>query len=583
MIDLDTLEVETTTGRRPFLGNAVKDGVIRYLSVTSAMRGDVLSDGGCPLKWNLRYVQGDKALEDKTIASAIGDQLHKENAAYLHTGVPALSDLAMTGRYLLSDPSAVRDGLVRVETPIDSHDGGEQFAGTVLRADGIPFIGSIDVENLEADQVGGVRGLTDIVEAYTPDPAGTVEVIDHKTTGDRPGTGAKEYRKQGRDLVDTIQMSGYGVHEVLKRKAPFVRLSHHYYFTKVKRPADKQTALVPAERLLRRWEGVDALARTLRDVARETDPDKVPGNLAACGAFGGCPYRAGTATRPPCKVAAQAALNFLFSPALDLDVGFAPSDHTKDTHMNPDTEPGILDDIFGDAPAAPAEAPLPLRAAWDYLTNEIPAELGLPVLEGGAAIVIKELYGIKFGPSGKLAAKTCKTSDDVIALANAVRARLARDAAAPPAVQPGTTMPAIERPADDMPALTPPITATAPAPAAPTPSPEVPSAGAAPAVPAAPKKRGRPAKAATETAAPPADITLYDGHPQAGAPQTDTDLLRALARRLLHGAMAAPVVEVGAYLYAYEQAAELAGDRAKRSPFSFALNESMAMPSSVSP
>ncbi len=73
------------------------------------------------------------------------------------------------------------------------------------------------------------------------------------------------------------------------RGAP-VRLSHVYTNTKGRPEASKASILMPRERIATRWEYIATAVRTIADVAKETDVEKVPANTNACGAFGGCAY-----------------------------------------------------------------------------------------------------------------------------------------------------------------------------------------------------------------------------------------------------------------------------------------------------
>ncbi len=252
-----------------YLGSAVVGGEIRFLSVSSVEKFDPRS-GGCQRKWWYRYIGKVKDAPSKSKDAGIA--LHDELATYLQTGAKALSSLALSGLHMVPDPGPdllVEQSIGGIKNPL-------------LTADGIPFVGKIDC----AHDRGTNKGTDDIND--TNDPPGTIELIDWKWKGD--GTRLEFFMQPG-ELINTVQMSGYGVFAA--RAFPqhtHVRLSHGYFPAKGRKPfkASKLHVINDCERS---WKYVEGLARSMRVVARETSPERVQGNPNACGAYGGCVNR----------------------------------------------------------------------------------------------------------------------------------------------------------------------------------------------------------------------------------------------------------------------------------------------------
>lgn len=256
-------------------GKAVVNGELQYLSVSQLEKFDGRSMTGCNRKWWYRYVAGMPEPTSKSMQYGI--DFHKEIETYLRTGVKALSPLALRTLHLLPKPSKN----LWLEQPIHTIHNGKVIS--VLTAAGVPFMGQMDIVNRE----GTNQGTSDIAEAF--DPPGTVEVIDLKWKGNATWRGESTFKKPD-ELIKTIQMAGYG--EFVRRSfstARHVRLSHVYAPVKGGVPT-KVTRLHVVEDCAKAWEYAEALAGSVKDVARETDVERVPVNLQACGAYGGCPY-----------------------------------------------------------------------------------------------------------------------------------------------------------------------------------------------------------------------------------------------------------------------------------------------------
>ena len=261
----------------PNFGKAVVDGQLRYLSVSALEKFDPRSGTGCPRKYWYRYVAGKPEPTSDSMAKGIA--LHKEIEHYLKTGEKTLSPLALRGLHLLPKPG--KD--LWIEQAIHTvHNG---TITSPLTAAGVPFVGFIDILHRR----GTNQGTDDINEAN--DPPGTVAVEDIKWKGNASWKGQSSFKRPD-ELIKTIQMSGYG--EFVRRSFPMtkhVRLSHLYFPVKGGVPT-KVTRLHVVEDCRKAWEYAEGLAEAVKDVAKEADVERVPVNIQACGAYGGCPHAA---------------------------------------------------------------------------------------------------------------------------------------------------------------------------------------------------------------------------------------------------------------------------------------------------
>ena len=240
-------------------GPAVKDGELLYTSPSALAKFDPEVEGGCPTRWWLRYVQGEK--EPQTADQTDGVEGHSQLEFYARTGDDVLGPIARAGKHLVHPPGA--DALV--EVPLKT-----------LTADGLKVVGFVDRINLSGRYVNPDGGL--IAEPRTP------EVIDYKFTKDL------KYAKQGLELL-TTQMTAYA--EEIRLQNPSVagiRLSH-VYFQKRKRGALKSTKVFSSGQIESNWRiRGDAVVRQMRGVVGLAF-EKVPKQLSSCSTFGGCPFR----------------------------------------------------------------------------------------------------------------------------------------------------------------------------------------------------------------------------------------------------------------------------------------------------
>jgi len=254
-----------------FLGAAVVDGDVRFFSPTSLEMGDPRT-GGCALKWWFRYVRRIKGPDTDYLDA--GRKLHDELARYQRTGDRSLSALAMSGLHMVpTGPD------LQVEFPLHRVSGKDIFS--LLHADGVPVVAFVDHMNRR----GVNMGADDITDTH--DPPGTVEIIDWKWKRD----GSKSEYYLARDqLITNTQLCGYGLAIGRYFNAPHVRIGHGYFPSMRGKPR-KVTKLHVLQDYADNWKYVDGLARNLRCVAQESNPERIEGNRNACESYGGCPYR----------------------------------------------------------------------------------------------------------------------------------------------------------------------------------------------------------------------------------------------------------------------------------------------------
>lgn len=233
------------------------------------MTADPGTSEGCLRKYFYEKKMG--LVPPQTRAQTIGTELHEEIEKYLGTGEKNLSSLALSGLHMIPSPGPD----LLIEAPI----GGDSLDDAIVFAGGVPVIGYIDLVHRR----GTNQGASDFSDAV--DPPGTVEVIDWKTTS------SPQWIKSPQQVANTIQMTTYGKWALtMYPDAEYVRLSHGYFVTKGRHKPRKVSLRVHQDQIERRWEYVDRLGRSIRDIVKETDPDKVPANLQACEAFRGCPH-----------------------------------------------------------------------------------------------------------------------------------------------------------------------------------------------------------------------------------------------------------------------------------------------------
>lgn len=286
--------------RQPVQGSISKTvvgGVIQSLSVTALAKFNPLEEG-CELRWYYKVVKGYR--EPERSFTDVGDTAHDQLDHYLGTGENVLGKIPLAGLHLLPWPGPRPElktewGLNRL--PREKKDGKKvNFfppEQSKLHVAGIPLIGFLDVEDAGDEHVveNVLEDGTRIVERiYEPD---TVEILDHKTASD------PKWAKLAEKFLETTQMSGYGkfvTNLPEYENVSAVRLSQIYYLTKPppqgQPRAFKHSIRIPVDVIVKRWDtAVGPLAERMKSAAGERNEKKIPGNLEACGAFGGCPHR----------------------------------------------------------------------------------------------------------------------------------------------------------------------------------------------------------------------------------------------------------------------------------------------------
>lgn len=257
-------------------GHAVSGGVVNYLSPSAITSADPKSEGGCLRRWWWKYVQ--KQAEPQRKSQAVGEEMHAQLEAYLRGGGLVLGALALSGKHLLPEPGP--DLLIEHDIGGGVHGvQNDPWQTASLRVSGIPMIGMIDWGHGRGQWIDNSGTLRD----EAPD---TIELGDHKSTI------SLNYAKTADTLGHTVQMLSYAKWALTRMPTlQNVRLSHIYYVTGKRQPAEKVTLLLPRPEIDRRWEYVEGVARVLRDTAKLDNEDAVSANTSSCGAYGGCPHR----------------------------------------------------------------------------------------------------------------------------------------------------------------------------------------------------------------------------------------------------------------------------------------------------
>jgi hypothetical protein len=241
---------------------------VRRSSVSQLQTADESTNEGCLRKWWYDKIMG--LTEPSTRSQETGTEHHGYMEHHLVTGEKRLPDRIVRNLHFVPKPGP--DLLVEHPTIPTMSDGSSGLAHAPLRAAGIAIVGYIDLIHGRCEN----PGTTDILDAY--DPPGTIAVVDWKFTG------SMEYAVAPGDLPKKIQMAGYGKYRFdVGWPGDLVRLAHGYFPERGR--GELRTIRVDRDRIERSWEHAESVMRSIIDVARETDPDKVPGNRRACNAY----------------------------------------------------------------------------------------------------------------------------------------------------------------------------------------------------------------------------------------------------------------------------------------------------------
>lgn len=293
------------------IGSSVRDGIVRYTSVSQITNFDPSQFGGCNRRWWLDKIGRIKT--PQTAAQDTGVQIHGQIETYLTTGDDVLGIVARAGMRFLPKPGpglhvemAFGDERIvemfdklRELQEIDRSNAWsitwpnrdaivEWVRGSLnplrdqyLIANGdVPILGAIDVINDRGEWLDD-DGLCWIIP-------NTPEVIDWKTSAD-----IDKYAKTGLDLIETNQMIGYAKYASQRYpRANEIRISHGYFQTRGTPRAKKVSTIVPLDIVERRWLHIEQRVNEMKQIARETEIEKVPANLEACSAYRGCAFAA---------------------------------------------------------------------------------------------------------------------------------------------------------------------------------------------------------------------------------------------------------------------------------------------------
>ncbi len=306
-------------------GSCVTNGKLNYLAPTTIAKADPNNPkgGGCLRKFYYRYVLGWKEPDRGWLN--LGIACHAEIENYLITGVNTLGRITSATARFIPAPDPERKRLL-----IEHDIGSGSLATAKLRLIDVPVVGYTDVVH-EEPAITPEGGNFD-------DPQGTIECLDWKFGSAKKGS-EQDYSLSSHDLRIDTQMVTTGMWAL--RNTPQVdapiRVSHVYTNTKGRAESSKATILMPRGQLSQRWKYLEGVARSIQDVAKESDVEKVPANLNACEAFGGCAYREKCTAR-----------NFN-----SLESFFGPEEKSEELNM------GLIDmlDMPKPAPAVPPPSP----------------------------------------------------------------------------------------------------------------------------------------------------------------------------------------------------------------------------------
>lgn len=295
-------------GGKIFLGRAILNGQIRFLSVSQVVAFDPAQEGGCPRRWAFQKLFGKK--EEETEAQRKGKEFAKSLEHYLKTGEDVLPPILLAGKHLLPKPGpdleVEKDLAGSPERTLqaiklrDAYFASEHAHGRKLIAEQIrhiagltacdvPFIGASDYRHRRGEFID----MDAILKREAPGMR-VAEVGDHKTTArindhtTRNGTFQAGYAKTVEQVLAHPQMVGYAVHASnIYPDLTHVRLSHNYYQTKGVATAAKRTGLITVEDARRTWETrIEPIVREMVDIARAAKkPEDVPTNLYSCVQF----------------------------------------------------------------------------------------------------------------------------------------------------------------------------------------------------------------------------------------------------------------------------------------------------------
>jgi hypothetical protein len=282
------------------LGPAVRNGVLRYISVSQMESFDPLVYGGCERRWWFRRVARQK--EEQSKPSELGEKVHAQIEHYLRHGkVDVLGPIPRAGLRFLPKPGP--DLMLEwiFGTPY-----GENVVSPLVLA-GVPLIGKADCAHARD------TWLDDDGEPHF-DPE-VCEVDDWKTTArihdekDRDGVVIREgLAKSAAELADMHQMRAYAAlaHMQWPEKKRII-LAHGYFQSKWPHEALKRYKIVDAAAAQARFLEDVPLVEKMKWAATVKKVTDIEPNLRACSAYRGCPYK------DQCPRSPSAVVNSIFN------------------------------------------------------------------------------------------------------------------------------------------------------------------------------------------------------------------------------------------------------------------------------
>lgn len=390
---LDLEQYRASDAREParddFSWQVVRDGKLRFVSVSQMVAFSPEFEGGCNRRWAFARIFGKK--EPEFAVQAAGKDFAKELESYFKTGVDAFSPVLRAAKHFFPHPGPD----IEAEQPLGDAEGAirlrdaylepagipgtkrmlavQMLALAGLTASNIPVIGAADFRHRRGEYIDerGVlrREAPGLVVAEIGDLKTTSRIFSHTS---RTGKIYPGRAKTVEQVLAHPQMVGYGVHAANRNPdLTHVRLTHVYAQTKHGYAAARRTGLLSVEEVRTRWRKYDALAREMEDVARTaTKPEDVPANLNSCFAFyRDCPHAA------YCERPARSIEDLL---------------KTRGDQRMPTLFDDVTDVPKNGAPAAPTSAPpkLPLPSGL-FTEGQPPAPAAAPPMtdaERAAAI-----------------------------------------------------------------------------------------------------------------------------------------------------------------------------------------------------
>jgi hypothetical protein len=238
---------------------------LNFVSPSGMEKFDDESAGGCLRKGFFRYVL--KKPEKETKSKDLGIEQHGKLEHFYKTGENVLNPMILVGWRDL--PS--REGVVGVE---------DSLVLGAVPLEGVPLIGKIDLR--------------------WRSPEGVPWAWDWKFRKDF------RFLSQPQDMLKSIQMLAYGVHELaLDQGASQVGLAHGNFRTTGAAKHEFVTLTRPRAEIEQRWnDRAIPLIRKIKLAVRAERVEDLEPNLRACESFGGCSYN-WVCPRSPVKVSAE--------------------------------------------------------------------------------------------------------------------------------------------------------------------------------------------------------------------------------------------------------------------------------------